>query len=176
MAQFTIFYLIMHTIRILDEVNKGNDEYAAKFRGLLMKLDIVFGLKLSYLIFSVSEQFSCNLQAKDTTIQEGTQRAKLLVSHCKLLRVESKYDIFYDNVLEQPSGFTEEPCLPRCCGRPRQLDNGEHPHCYQVPKNREYRHVYFDLLELVFGEVEKNIQPNRLSNHAYFRVSINKNS
>ena len=72
-----------------------------------MKLDIVFGLKLKYLIVSVSEQFSCNLQAKDTTIQEGTQRAKLLVSHCKLLRVESKFDIFYDNILELSSGFTE---------------------------------------------------------------------
>ena len=34
-----------------------------------------------------------------------------------------------------------------------QLDNGEQPHCYQVPKDR-YMHMYFEMLELVYKEVE----------------------
>ena len=144
-------------INTLDEVSKGNDEYAAKARGLLTKMesfDIFFGLKLSHLIFGASEQFSTNLQAKDTTIQEATQGAGLLVSHCKSLRVESKFDRFYDDVLEQSAGLTEEPSLPRYRRRPRRLDDGEQPHCYEVPKDR-YRHAYFEVLELAYGEVER---------------------
>ena len=78
--------------------------------------DIFFGLKLSYLIFSFSERFSTNLQAKDTTIQEATRGAELLISHCKSLRTVPKFDIFY---AEESSELTEEPCLPRYRRRPR---------------------------------------------------------
>ena len=78
----------------------------------LESFDIFFGLKLSHLIFNASEQFSTNLQAKDTTIYEATHGAELLVSHYKPLRIESKFDRFYD-ILEQSSGLTEEPSLPR---------------------------------------------------------------
>ena len=147
-------------IKTLDEVRKGTDEYASKASGLLMKLesfDIFFGLKLSHLIFSASEQFSTNLQAKDTTIYEATHGAELLVSHYKSLRIESKFDRFYDDILEQSSGLTEEPSLPRYRKMPRRLDDGEQPHCYQGPKER-YRHIYFEVLELAYGEIERRFK------------------
>ena len=70
MAQFTNNAAL---IRTLDEVSKGNDECVSKFWGLFDEKDIFFGLKLPYLIFSVSEQFSCNLQAKDTTIRRNSE-------------------------------------------------------------------------------------------------------
>ena len=44
-----------------------------------------FGLKLSHLIFSASEQFSTNLQGKNTILQVATHGAELLVSHLKSL-------------------------------------------------------------------------------------------
>ena len=69
------------------------------------------------------------------------------------MRAESKFDAFYA-VLEQSVGWTEEPCLPRYRRTPRRLDDGEHPHNYQVPKDR-YRHIYFEVLVLVYGEIEK---------------------
>ena len=147
-------------IKTLDEVRKGTDEYASKASGLLMKLesfDIFFGLKLSHLIFSASEQFSTNLQAKDPTIYEATHGAELLVSHYKSLRIESKFDRFYDDILEQSSGLTEEPSLPRYRKMPRRLDEGEQPHCYQGPKER-YRHIYFEVLELAYGEIERRFK------------------
>ena len=37
------------------------------------------------------------------------------------------------------------------------LDNRVQPHCYQVPKDR-YRHLYFEALELAFGEVERRFE------------------
>lgn len=123
-------------LKILHEVSKGHDEYASIASGLLEKMqsfNTFFGLKLSHLVFSASEQFSSNLQAKDTTVQEAICGSALLVSHYKSLRTESKFDKFYDNVLELSSELTEEPVLPRYRKRPRWLDEGDQPHHYQSP-------------------------------------------
>ncbi len=104
-----------------------------------------------------------NLGQACPTIQEATRGANLLVSHYKLVHAESKFDAFYADVLEQCVGLTEEPCLPRYRRRPRRLDDGEHPHNHQVPKDR-YRHIYFEVLELVYGEIESRF------NQADFRI------
>ena len=47
--------------------------------------------------------------------------------------------------------------IPRYRKRPRRLDDGCEPHCYQTPKER-YRHIYFEVLELVKGEVERRFK------------------
>ena len=144
-------------ITTLEEVRKGSDEYAAKGNGLLMRMesfDIFFGLKLAHLIFSASEQFSVNIQAKDISIQEATHGANLLVTHYQSLRTESKFDRFYDDVVELSTRLTDEPSLPRYRKRPKRVDEGAAPHCYQSPKER-YRHIYFEVLELVKGEIER---------------------
>ena len=74
--------------------------------------DTFFSLKLAYLIFSASEQFSTNLQAKDTTVAEGTRGAYLLRSHYASLRSEAAFTAFYQDVLESSRGLTDEPVLP----------------------------------------------------------------
>ena len=78
----------------LQVIQQGHDEYTAKARGLLMQLesfDIFFSLKLSYLVFAAAEQFSINLQAKDTTVGEGLKGANLLRSYLSSLRDEEKF-------------------------------------------------------------------------------------
>ena len=103
-------------IETLDDVRKGKDEYAAKANGLLMHMEtfeIFFSLKLAHLLFSASEQFSTNLQAKDTSIYNATHGAELLVTHYNSLRYNSQVNLFYDCVLQQSSGLTDEPSLPR---------------------------------------------------------------
>ena len=67
----------------LKVIQQGKDEYAMKANGLLnsmLKFSTHFGLKVSHLIFSASEQLSLNLQGKDTTIQDAVQASKLAVS------------------------------------------------------------------------------------------------
>lgn len=93
-------------------------------------------LKLAHLIFSASEQFSTNLQAKDTLIHEATRGARLLVTHYQSLRTVAQFERFYADVIEQSSGLTDEPTLPRYRKWPRRLDGGAVPHCYQSPKER----------------------------------------
>ena len=57
---------------MLYEVHSGGrDEYAMKAGGYLQQMEkfsIYFGLKLEYLVFSVTERLSCSLQGKDTTL------------------------------------------------------------------------------------------------------------
>jgi len=80
--------------------------------------------------------------------------AQLLVSHYNSLRHDSQFNQFYDCVLKQSSGMTDEPSLPRSRKRPRRYDSGDDPHCYREPKDR-YRHLYFEVLELASGEIER---------------------
>ena len=69
--------------RALDEISTtGRDEYAMKANGFLQQMEkfsTFFGLKLGYLVFSVTEHLSCTLQGKDTNIQEAVEAAKLTV-------------------------------------------------------------------------------------------------
>ena len=148
----------------LEEVQKGHDEYAAKASGLRIRMesfDTYFGLKLSHLVFSPSEQFSTNLQGKDTTIQEATCGAELLASHLKSLRTEAQFNQFYEQVVTQSEALTEEPKLPRNRKMPRRYDEGERPHQYLVPKDM-YRHAYFESLELAVGEIERRFEQSDL--------------
>ena len=119
--------------------------------------DTYFGLKLSYLLFSVTEQLSINLQAKDITIQEAVSGAKLLVSHLKSLRTDAKYNAFYEEVIRTSQGVTSEPTLPRQRKLPRRLDDGANPHVYLTPKDR-FRHKYFETLDLAVGEIERRFK------------------
>lgn len=149
--------------KALSEIQQGSDEYAAKGRGLLSKLesfDFFFGVKLGVLVFSSSEQFSSNLQAKNITVQEATRGADLLHSRMKSLRKNEKFDLFFDEVKSQSSSLTEEPILPRYRKAPKRYDDGSNPHQYQTPKDR-YRHAYFEVLDVIAGELERRFdQPD----------------
>ena len=60
----------------------------------------------------------------------------------------------------QASNVTEPPTLPQYRKVPRRFDGGENPHSYEQPKDR-YRHIYYEVLELVTGEVERRFnQPD----------------
>ena len=141
----------------LEEIRHGHDEYAAKASGMALKMedfDMLFGLKLAYLIFSAAEQLSINLQAKDVSVQEAVHGAKLLAAHLRSLRNEAKFDTFYGAVLSQSGSLTTEPALPRQRKRPKRFEDGASPHTYQTPKDR-HRHMYYEVCELAAGEVER---------------------
>ena len=80
--------------------------------------------------------------------------ARLLVTHYDSLRKENQFNRFYDQIIEESSHFTQEPTLPRYCKRPRRIDDGSAPHRYETPKER-YRHLYFEVLDMIKGEVER---------------------
>jgi len=148
----------------LEEVEKCRDEYAAKAHGILIQLemfDTFFELKLAHFIFSSCEQFSVNLQSVDITVQEALKGAQLFVKHLKSQQNQSKFDSFYMDVVHLASNKTEGPSLRRARKVPRRFNTGENPHYYSVPNNR-HRHIFFEALEVVFGEVERRFEQSDL--------------
>ena len=148
----------------LEEIENGNDEYAAKARGLLSSMelfDTFFGLKLAFLLFSAAEQFSINLQAKDLTIQEAIRGAHLLCTHLTSLRTTESFSTFYATIRQESENLTEEPTLPRYRRASKRVDGGGSTHRYPNPIDR-YRHIYFEALELATGEVKRRFDQEDL--------------
>ena len=154
--------MLMTTLEI---VRHGHDEYAAKGSGLLAMMEsfeTFFSLKLAYRVFSAAEQFSINLQAKDTTVSEGTRGADLLRSHYVSLRSYNAFTDFYKDVLHSSGGLTDEPVLPRCRKVPRRYDEGCETHRYAFPEHR-YRHAYFEVLDYAIGEIVRRFDQTDLA-------------
>ena len=96
----------------LEIIKEGRDEYAMKDNGYLTSMqqfNISFGLKLSYLIFSATEQLSLTLQGKDTTIQEGVQAGALASSFLEKQRTDNAYDTFYGQLITECKDLTFDP-------------------------------------------------------------------
>ena len=114
------------------------------------------------MIFASAEQFSINLQAKDTTVAEGIKGANLLKFHYTAMRTDESFATFYQAVLTESEGLTDEPVLPRYRRVPRRLDAGASPHRYTTPEDR-YRQAYFEALEQACGKLEKMFHQSDLT-------------
>ena len=102
---------------MLDVQNSGKDEYAMKAAGFLQSLDkfsTYYGLKLSHLAFSATEQFSTMIQSKNLTIQKPVHGANLATNFLERQRSEVAFELFYQKVLEESKELTSEPVLPNC--------------------------------------------------------------
>ena len=118
------------------------------------KFSTVFGLKLGFLLFSVTEQLSCTLQGKDTTMQEAREAALLSERYLRKLRSEEEYSKFYEQVVQQSQGLTDEPVLPRKRKIPKRVNDGADPHQHLCPKDW-YRQQYFEALDEVTNELSR---------------------
>ena len=144
--------------KALDEISTtGRDEYAMKANGFLQqmeKISTLFGLKLGYLVFSVTERLSCTLQGKDTTIQEATEAGRLTETYLRRLRSDEEYTKFYPQVVQSSQGLTEEPVLPRKRKIPRRVNDGADLHQYPTPEDY-HRQQYFQVLDEVTNELSR---------------------
>ena len=149
----------------LEVIQQGHNEYAAKGKGLLLRMDsfdLFLGLHLAYRVFSAAEQLSVNLQSKDTTVSEGSKGTDLLQKHYTSLRSTEAFDKFYDKVLKESSGVTEEPVLPRYHKRPSRVKGGSDPHRFSSARDM-YRQAYFEVLDLAVGEVNRRFDQQDLA-------------
>ena len=127
---------------------------ASGFLQQIEKFSTLFGLKLGYLVFSVTECLSCTLQGKDTTVQEAVEAAKLTESYLHRLRSNKECKKFYQKVLEVSKDLTEEPVLPRKRKIPRRINNGADPHQHETPEDLHCQH-YFQALDEVANELSR---------------------
>ena len=149
----------------LDEIHaSGRDEYAMKAGGFLQQMKNVrtfFGLKLGYLVFSITEQLSVTLQRKDTAVQEANEDALLSGRYLSQLSNEEEYGRFYEQIVQSFQGVTEGPVLPRKRKIPRHVNDGADPHQYAIPKDH-FRQQCFQVLDVVTNELSRRFDQQDL--------------
>ena len=96
------------------------------------KFYVYFGLKLSPLLFSATEQLSNTLQGKDTPIQETIQASNLALKFLERQRTDNAYETFYKHFLDCSKDLTDDPTLPSYSKRPRRYDDEEASHRFEA--------------------------------------------
>ena len=92
----------------------GRDEYALKAGGYLStmeKFSAFFGLKLSHLIYSATEQLSIALQGQNTTMQEAVESANLALRFLESQRNDDMFDRFYSRIVEDSTTTNIRACF-----------------------------------------------------------------
>ena len=113
--------------------NESHDDYGRRANGILAQLeyfDMHFGLKLSHLVFSATEQTSIALQGKSTTVQEALMAASMATSYLVRHRDDEAYDSFYSSTVDHAKEYTDDPVLPRYKRIPKRVDDGAQPHTF----------------------------------------------
>lgn len=101
---------------VLLTVAKENSEAGRKASGyasLMNNFSIIFGLKLSHLIFSAAEQANKALQRIEINCQERSTVVKSLISYLVRLREDSEFRSFYSATVKFSSNLTDTPVKPR---------------------------------------------------------------
>jgi len=102
---------------------------------MLEKFSVYFGLKLSFLVFSATEQVSRALQAQNTTVQEALSAVKMAEAFFQRHRDDCTFDRVYVTAENEAKQYNiEQPVLPCYRRPPRRLDDGASPHVYSTPQ------------------------------------------
>ncbi|CAB4006156.1 zinc finger MYM-type 1-like [Paramuricea clavata] len=137
-----------------DVVDEGGN-VALKADGMLRRLkkfSTLFGLRLSYLVFSPGEELSRTLQSKDCNIQEAINSSNLTGNYYKRMRSDKEFNGFYDRVVKESEGKTKAPFLARQRKVPARFDDGAPGHDFGSPK-AFHRQQYFEVLDLVYPDL-----------------------
>ena len=147
----------------LDIIKQGKDEHTMKAVGFLNSMDkfsTYFGLQLSHLIFSATEQLSITLQGKETSLQQAVEASKLTLHYVERQRSDSAYDLLYSSVVSTSSGLTSQPTLPRQRKCPKKIDSTSIAHMFENPKSY-YRRQYFEVLDVVVNAIKSKFHQER---------------
>ena len=161
----------------MEEINvSGNDDYSRRAGGvvsLMNKFETYFGLEVSHMLFAATEQLSTNIQYNDSCVKDAVYGSKMISSFLDRQRNKESFDIFYQSTETKAAARTEEPCLPRYKRVPKRLDSGPENVRFESAKDY-YRHMYYDALDTVRGQLEKRfLNQNLIIAHQMEELLIN---
>ena len=108
----------------------GSDDCSRRANGILALMErfaTYFGLKLSILIFSITEQMSIHLQRKGGS-EDGYCLIDTYLGALKKLRSDTKFKNFFDTLKQECIDLCDPPTLPRQRQIPRRVDSGSSQH------------------------------------------------
>ena len=137
--------------------NEKHNETGSKAAGLIIlmeKFSSYFGLELSYLVFSITEQLSSTFQNSHLNAQEAIAAAKTTQSYLKSLRSDKEFNEFYLSTVKEAKDITDEPILPRQRRLPQRYDDGSINYNYTSPQEY-YRRLYYEVFDLLVNELSR---------------------
>ena len=94
------------------------------------KFATFFGLKISVLLFGITEQLSTTIQGREINVDDSFKAVKLCLQTLRRLRTDCEFGRFFKSVKAQASDLCEQPILPRMRRPPRRVDDGASPHVF----------------------------------------------
>ena len=148
----------------LDIVGKdSNDESSNKspsLKALMERFSTFFGLKLSFMVFSLMEEFSKALQSSNFSAQEASSAAASALKFTKRQRSDDQFTAFYRSVVSE-ADHTDPPTLPKQRRMPKRFDDGSDNHNFSTPEDYLWQQ-YFEVLDLLAAEIERRFDQNSL--------------
>uniref|UniRef100_A0A3Q2UA35 HAT C-terminal dimerisation domain-containing protein n=1 Tax=Fundulus heteroclitus TaxID=8078 RepID=A0A3Q2UA35_FUNHE len=134
-------------------------------RGILAalnKFSTFFGLHLKLMCLSPTEQLSRSLQTVNISLQDAQKAVAVTRNFIQRKRSDHVFEEFYRKVMEDSQDLTDAPVLPRQQKRHAKLDTGREPaHTFQNSVDY-YRRQYFEVLDLLDGELERRFEQRDL--------------
>ena len=144
----------------LEQLTRETGEVARKSCGLLALMDkfsVFFGLKLSHLVFAVTEQLSNTLQSSDITAQEATKSVDVVLKFFLRHRCDSSFTDLYKQAVDESQELTQPPVLPRARRVSIRIDSGSSSHVFQSPEEY-FRKAYYEVIDMLTNELKKRFQ------------------
>jgi hypothetical protein len=104
----------------------GSDDCSRRANGILALMErfrTYFSLKLSILIFSITEQMSIHLQKKEGSVEDGYFLVDTYLKSLRKLRTDSDFKAFFDAVKQEYINVCDPSTLPRQRQLPRRIDD-----------------------------------------------------
>ena len=141
----------------MEEASHGTDDCSRRASGvaaLMEKFSTFFGMKISILLFSITEQLSCTLQGREINVDDSFTAVNACIWTLQRLRTDDEFEKFFKLVKTEASGLCEEPVLPRIRRPPRQIDDGAPQHVF-ASVEEYYKREYFEAIDIINGELER---------------------
>ena len=141
----------------METSSHGTDDCSRRAGGLLAVMDrfsTYFGLKLSILIFSITEQLSVTLQGINTTVNDSYYAVEVCIKALERNRTDEYFQSFFEKVKSEAANKCDPPVLPRRRQIPKRIDDGASPHVFSNVEDL-YRKEYFQAIDCVKGELER---------------------
>ena len=145
----------------LEQISKDScgepSRKASDLLALMEKFSTYYWLKLSFLVFSATEQLSKSLQSSSITAHEAYMAVAAVKHFLQQQRIESSFDYFYRSVVDELKYLTMLPTSPQQKWVPVRIDDDAPNHHFSTPEEH-FRKQYYEVHDLITNELERRYE------------------
>ena len=140
--------------------DKLNSDIRARIIGCQSQMktfSYFFGLHLSQLIFSHTDNLSKTLQSSKISATSAQTIADLTKKTLASIRTDDSFDLFYANILKSKENLPDisPPVMPRKRRAPQRFEIGEGEPSYVAHPRDMYRIIFFEAIDLLVAAIDQ---------------------